>query len=104
MLLPRFTIRTLLVLCTICAVVFVMVGTAYRGQYWAWGVTLAILSVIITLLVHAAWFAVVSLLGRVISPPPELVQIPARTVQLPVGEDQPERAINEQFSQPQTAR
>ncbi len=35
-----------------------MIGTATRGQYWAWGVTIGILSVIIVALTHAAWFGI----------------------------------------------
>ena len=59
MLLPRFTIRALLVLLTICAFVFVIAGMAVRGQHWAWGVTIAILSLSFALLVHAAWFCAI---------------------------------------------
>jgi hypothetical protein len=66
MLLPRFTIRTLLVILTVCAFVFVMVGTAFRGQYWAWGVTIAIVSMIVTALTHVAWFGLVSFFPRFI--------------------------------------
>jgi hypothetical protein len=58
-LLPRFTIRALLAMSTICAVAFLIAGMAYRGQYWAWGVTIAIVSLLITAAVHAAWFGVV---------------------------------------------
>jgi hypothetical protein len=65
MLLPRFTIRTLLAILTASAVVFVMVGTAFRGQYWAWGVTIGIISCIITALSHSAWFAMVWFFARV---------------------------------------
>jgi hypothetical protein len=105
MLLPRFTIRTLLVLCTVCAVVFVMVGAAYRGQYWAWGVTIAILSVIVTLSVHAAWFAVVSFLARMISPQPQPVQVPAPAAQVSSDRDQPTYAADEHFTtQPLSGR
>jgi hypothetical protein len=77
MLLPRFTIRTLLVILTASAAVFVMVGTAYRGQYWAWGVTIAIGSLIVTAMVHAAWFSMVKLLMRLSPPPPDLVGLRA---------------------------
>ena len=59
MLLPRFTIRTMLVILTVCACVFVVIGTAFRGQYWAWGVTFALVSLIVTALVHGAWFGAV---------------------------------------------
>lgn len=65
MLLPRFTIRALLVMLTICAVVFVIAGMAVRGQHWAWGVTIGILSVAFTSLVHAAWFGAVWMLAQV---------------------------------------
>src|SRR5687768_2392157 len=64
MLLPRFTIRTLLAILTAAAIVFVMVGTAFRGQYWAWGVTIAILSCIVTALSHVAWFGIVWFFAR----------------------------------------
>jgi hypothetical protein len=64
MLLPRFTIRALLVMLTICAFVFVFAGMAIRGQHWAWGITIGILSLAFTLLVHAAWFGAVWMLAK----------------------------------------
>jgi hypothetical protein len=64
MILPRFTIRALLVMLTICAFVFVIAGMAVRGQHWAWGITIGILSLAFTLLVHAAWFCVVWMLAQ----------------------------------------
>jgi hypothetical protein len=64
MLLPRFTIRALLVMLTIWAFVFVIVGMAVRGQHWAWGITIGILSLAFTMLVHAAWFSVVRMLAQ----------------------------------------
>lgn len=59
MLLPRFTIRALLVMLTVGAVASVIAGTAFRGQTWAWGFTVGLLSLAIFALVHAAWFGVV---------------------------------------------
>jgi hypothetical protein len=64
MILPRFTIRAMLVMLTICAFVFVIAGMAVRGQHWAWGITIGILSFAFTLLVHAAWFGVVWTLAQ----------------------------------------
>jgi hypothetical protein len=64
MLLPRFTIRALLVILTICAFVFVVAGMAVRGQHWAWGITIGIVSFAFTLLVHAAWFGLVWMLAQ----------------------------------------
>ena len=74
MLLPRFTIRTLLAVLTVCAVAFVMVGTAYRGQYWAWGVTIALISLIVTAFAHAVWFGIVRLFVRLLPAPPDLAR------------------------------
>ena len=70
MLLPRFTIRALLVMLTVCACIFVIVGLAFRGQQWAWGVTIGILSLGFTLLIHAAWFAIIWGLVRMQSKQP----------------------------------
>jgi hypothetical protein len=104
-LVPRFTIRTLLVMLTVCAVIFVMIGTATRGQYWAWGVTVGILSVIIVALTHAAWFGIAWLflqmsqdkpqiseseLRQVMaSPPPEAASSAGRVEHAPSGAQQP---------------
>jgi hypothetical protein len=59
MLLPRFSIRTLLVLLTLGAVASVIIGTAFRGQNWAWGASIGLLSLFVTALFHAAWFAAI---------------------------------------------
>jgi hypothetical protein len=64
MLVPRFTIRTLLVVLTIGAFVSVIAGMAVRGQSWAWGVTIGLLSLGLTALVHAAWFGIVWTVAR----------------------------------------
>lgn len=65
MLLPRFSIRTLLLLLTLAAIVSVVVGMAVRGADWAWGISLGVLSLLLTALVHAAWFGVVWMLAQV---------------------------------------
>jgi hypothetical protein len=70
MLLPRFTIRTILIVVTICACAFVVVGMAVRGEQWAWGVTIALISLAVTGAVHAAWFGIVWSFARVPSQPP----------------------------------
>jgi hypothetical protein len=59
MLAPRFTIRTLLIVLTLGAVVFLVAGMAVRGHLWAWGATIGVLSLAVTLIVHAAWFGLV---------------------------------------------
>jgi hypothetical protein len=64
MMMPRFTIRTALVGVTCCAVVFVVIGMAVRGESWAWGITIGLVSLVVTLVVHAAWFGLVGLFAR----------------------------------------
>ncbi len=64
MLIPRFTIRALWVVLTVCAFVSVIAGMAVRGQHWAWGVTIGLLSLVFIALVHAGWFGLVWMLAR----------------------------------------
>jgi hypothetical protein len=97
MLLPRFTIRTLLAILTASAAVFVIVGAAVRGHVWAWGVTIAIFSLLVTAIVHAAWFSLVKLLSRISAPSPELLSASAAG-QLRGAPPVP--ATNEEFRSP----
>jgi hypothetical protein len=76
MLMPRFTIRTLLALLTLCACGFVLIGTAFRGQYWAWGVTIALVTLVATTLVHGALFGIVWLFSQMSLMPPGLASVP----------------------------
>jgi hypothetical protein len=64
MLVPRFTVRTILAVMTGCAVLFVVMGVGARGETWAWAIVIGVLSVGVTALVHAAWFGVVSFFAR----------------------------------------
>ena len=65
MLLPRFNLRAILAVTTASAVFFLLVGTGYRGQAWAWGATIGILSLGVTALVHAACFGIVWCFARI---------------------------------------
>jgi len=102
MLMPRFTIRTLLAVLTLCACGFVVIGTAYRGQFWAWGVTIALVTLIVTMLVHAALFGIVWLFSRmsVASAGPVVAQPLRRTAAAGGGADdsQSERSLTDQPS------
>jgi hypothetical protein len=77
MIVPRFTIRTALVGVTCCALVFVVVGMAVRGESWAWGITIGLVSLAVTMLVHAAWFGLVWIFARLPAAQPAM---PARAV------------------------
>jgi len=65
MLVPRFSIRTLLFMLTIGAVACLIAGMAYRGLYWAWGVTIGLASLLVAALVHAALFGVIWIFAQI---------------------------------------
>jgi hypothetical protein len=67
MVVPRFTIRALLGLITLCAFAFVIAGFAFRGERWALAICVGLATILVTLLVHAMWFGVVWLLARLTS-------------------------------------
>ncbi len=73
-LLPRFSIRTLFWMITVSAFAFVMAGMAARGQDWAWGVTIGLASILITVLVHAALFGLVWMFAQLPSARPKDVR------------------------------
>ena len=65
MLIPQFSIRWLLVLTAVCAGIFSIFRAASLGSTWATGVSIAIVSAVILLLVYAATFALVWLFSLV---------------------------------------
>ena len=66
MLLPRFSIRTLLAILTGVAVLSLFAGQAVGGRAWALGLTVAVLSIPAALLVHGAFFTLASAFGNLI--------------------------------------
>jgi hypothetical protein len=56
MIIPRFTVRWLLVLMACCAVYAFVVSLAVTGRTWAVGISLAIGSILLTFVLHAAAF------------------------------------------------
>jgi len=74
MLLPRFSMRMMFWLITASALVFLLVGMAARGDDWAWGVSIGLLSIVFTAVVHAALFCAVWLFGRLPSARPKDVR------------------------------
>ncbi len=65
--LPRFTIRTLLIVLTVCACIAVVIGMALRGERWAWGISIALASMAVTAVVHGAWFVLVWFFARLLT-------------------------------------
>ena len=64
MLLPRFTLRTLLAVLTGVAVLSLLAGQALGGRAWALGVTVAVVSVPLALVVHAGCFSLAMVFAR----------------------------------------
>ncbi|MBN2473307.1 MAG: hypothetical protein JXB62_01765 [Pirellulales bacterium] len=58
-LIPQFSIRWMLTVTAGCAVVFSVFGLAIRGSQWAAGVSLAVVSLAVLMLVQAGMFGVV---------------------------------------------
>jgi len=77
MLIPRFSLRTTLKTITVSALLFLIAGQALEGKAWAVVVTVAVLSVLATLLVHGCFFGLTAGLSRLIGSH----QSPARTSQ-----------------------
>ncbi len=64
MLIPQFTIRWLLGVTAVLAVMFTIVGLAVRGSAWAQGISAAFAALTVAMLVYALLFAVVWLLAE----------------------------------------
>lgn len=77
MLLPRFSIRTALAILTVAAVISLFAGQALGGRAWALALTVAVVSVPLTLLVHAAFFGLSSAFARLLGPD-DVVALTAR--------------------------
>jgi len=64
MLIPQFTIRWMLVLTAVCALVFSAFGLAYQGTAWAIGVSVSVVVGVLMMLIYAAVFGVLWLIGE----------------------------------------
>lgn len=77
MLLPRFSLRTILLILSGLAVVFLIAGEAFQGEPWAVAVTVAFASIPACLVVYALFYGFTLLVSRVIG----AERLPARTSQ-----------------------
>jgi hypothetical protein len=68
MLLPRFSIRTMLLVALGVAVASVFAGQALGGRVWALGLTVGLVSVPIALAVQAGFFAIGSAFAQWLGP------------------------------------
>ncbi len=67
MLIPQFSIRWLLGLTAVCAIISLIVARAIAGSGWAFGVTIALATTLVVLGVHLLFFAGIWLVGVVIA-------------------------------------
>lgn len=67
MLLPRYSLRTILLLAVAVAVLAVVAGEAVTGAVWARAITLAVGAVVLNWMVLASFYAFVAVFSRVAS-------------------------------------
>jgi hypothetical protein len=87
MLIPRFTIRWLLLLTTVCGVFFLVVTLAVRGQAWAIAVSMAVACLAVCFLGYAVFFGLAFLVARVVA---MLRPAPARDTPFSTAERPPQ--------------
>lgn len=56
MLIPQFSVRWLLALVAVCALLFWVFSQALAGTSWAVGISVAVISLIVIFCVHAVFF------------------------------------------------
>lgn len=56
---PQFTLRRLLVIMTLAALVFAVVALGVHGSHWAAAVSIGGLALVVLLAVHALFFTIV---------------------------------------------
>ncbi len=64
MLIPQFSLRWMLAVVTLLAVVFLVASRAVQGSAWAVGVTAAVLMLAAVMLVHGGLFFLIWLVSR----------------------------------------
>ncbi len=65
MLIPRFTIRYILIVMTLCGLFFLVVSLAIQGKTWAIAASLSGASVVVTFLLYAAFFGFAYVLASI---------------------------------------
>ncbi len=56
MLIPRYSLRTILIIVTVCAVMFLVISLGVQGTQWAAGVSIGLLALAVILIAHASTF------------------------------------------------
>jgi hypothetical protein len=88
MLLPRFSLRAMLLILSAAALVFLITSMGIVGRAWAAGLAMAVVSVVFTLLVHMLLYGLVSMLAQLLG----AQEVVARTSRGGVVDGRPEPA------------
>jgi hypothetical protein len=83
---PQFTIRWLLGLMTVCGVIFSIVALAMRGHLWALGISVALGTLVLFMLIAACLFLIVWIFtgfGTSRNPNPDVGKSPFRASESP---------------------
>ncbi len=67
MLIPQYSLRWLFGLTAVCAVISLITASALRGQGWAIGVTIGLVSLLVVIGVHVLLFAAVWLYSKLLA-------------------------------------
>jgi hypothetical protein len=76
MLIPQFSLRWMLAVTTVLAVVFLIVAQAVQGAAWAVGVSFAVFALVAAMLVYAALFFLVWVFSVLFATRPRSPQYP----------------------------
>lgn len=99
MFLPRFTLRSTLKWVTICALFSLVLARAVAGSYWAIALSVAVLSIVFVLLVHACTYVIVMALSKVL----RKEQLPSRTPQGGIQTNPDDRYLPESTASPRSS-
>ncbi len=105
MIIPQFSIRWLLLVTAVVAAVSTFVGVAVRGSPWAWGVSIAVGSLVVVMAVHVLLFAVIGVFARDVGVAQfdPIVLTPAPVEMAEVGIDELDPAQDSNWQPPDTA-
>ncbi len=56
MIIPRYSLRTILIIVTVCAVMFLVISLGAQGTQWAAGVSIGLLALAVALIAQALTF------------------------------------------------
>ncbi len=95
MIIPQYTIRWMLGLTAVCAVIFSIFAAAMRGNGPALGISFAIVSLVVVFLVHAGVFGAVWLFSVITGPFRQTATRSPFAVQSTAGEPEESKPVDD---------